>query len=215
MILTLTEDKRKIVSTKLLPKDGMLDQIKYLHHLYSKPDFEYGYLQHGPILFTAERPEEELVTENHIQVFDKHRWGPNGIENIYPIEYFTTRARNTLIITRQILGLGHYNTNFALKSFFKDSFKEIDVSGLLINSEFNLLMQIKKLEYILENKELALPLLKDAYLDFRLFVSLLIKVDIESKRIMPEEMFEDFVEEAEENTQILALARKFTELEHQ
>jgi hypothetical protein len=104
-----------------------------------------------------------LVTEKNIQVFDSYKWGENGIEtrggNLYPVEYYTTRAKHTLNVIRQLLGLEH-EKNIVLKDFFSDSSKEVHEQGFLIDTEPDVSLLSKKLEYILANKEIALSLLK-------------------------------------------------------
>lgn len=72
-------------------------------------------------------------------------------------------------------------------------------------------MQTKKLEYLLANPELSLSLLKDAYLDFYLFVDLLTKVDFNTESINVN-ISETIYKEAIENTKIFTLAKEFAKL---
>ena len=88
-------------------------------------------------------------------------------------------------------------------------------ADFLTSKKFDLEMQIQKLEHILSNSELALSLLEDAYLDFYLFVNFLTKVNIQSKIIEDTSWVDFFGEEAEENTQILSLAKKFAGLKQE
>ena len=214
MILTLNDEQNAIFATELVPKNGDKKEIEYLHYLYSQPDFELGYIQFDRIMWHLEKPKENvLITDYNIQVYDTHSWGKDPINGRYPVEYFKTRAKNTLILIREILG--QKNTNgFNLKKFFADSSKEVTSCGILKEEEFNLLKQTKKLKYFLENQELALSILKDAYLDFYLFVDLLTKVDFNIYPIN-ENLFELFQNGAKENTEILTLAKKFAKLKQQ
>ena len=211
MIITLSADKKSVVSNRLIIKDGAKEEIERLHSLYLNPDFEFGYLQHGAIRFHQEKPKEILITKDNIQVFNSYQWGENGVNGVYPVEYLTTRAQNTSIIIRQILGLEH-DYNFELKNFFADSSKEVHPNGAFVTKPFDLSMQLKKLKYILDNKEIALSLLKDAYFDLYLFVDLLTKVDLEIQGINEHDLFEGFYTEALENTQILDAAKEFAKL---
>lgn len=211
MIVTLHDDKKRIVINRLVARDGAIKEIEHLHSLYSKPNFELGYLQHGGIWFHREKPEEVLITKDAIKVFDSYKWGENGINNLYPVENFTTKAKNTLIMIRQLLGL-EYDDNFKLKSFFTNSSKEVDANGFLADIDFNSLTQTRKLEHILANKEIALSLLKDAYLDFSLFAGLLTRVDLEMQIMEDPALFEFFHPEAVENTPLLNFAKEFAKL---
>ncbi len=211
MILTLNEKEDAVALTALTVKDGMKKEIENLHVLYSTPDFERGYLQHGLLMFHREIPKKEvLITDEDIQVYNTHTWGINPINGRYPVEHYTTKAKNTLIIIRDILGLERGHT-FSMKNFFIDSCKEATPYGFRKTGEFDLLTQTKKLQYLLENQELALLLLKDAYLDFSLFVDLLSKVDF-STSLISENLFEPLRKEATENTELLTIAKGFARL---
>ncbi len=210
MIITIGSDSKSVVFNDLVIKEGKEKEIEYLHKLYSTPNFELGYLQHGGVWFHQEEPKEILITKNDIQVYDSRKWRKD--RELYPVEYFTTRAKSTLFIIRQLLKL-EYPEDLSLKDFFADSFKEVGPQGFLVYSrepDFSLLL--KKLNYILKYPEIALSLLKDAYLDFYLFVDLLTKVDFKTRRYEDPEMFNHVEKEATENTQILNLARCFNTL---
>jgi len=221
MIATLSENKKGVVLNDLKAKYGMKKDVEYLHHLYSAWDYELGYIQHGRVRLQLEKPRRtETIMESgkdrEIEVYDSHRWGEEGIrdrantKNLYPIEYCTTRAKNTLIIIRQMLKK-EYNRSVLLSSFFVDSCKEVHKqTGILMRRKFDLSMQVKKLEYILSNPELSLSLLEEAYLDFSLFVDLLTKVNIESMVVEDPSLIAFFGEkEVVENTKILTLAKEF------
>jgi hypothetical protein len=212
MIITLNDKKDDaLVLTKLVPKRGMIKEIEDLHVLYSTPDFQRGYLQHGELLFHSEIPKKEvLITDEDIQVYNTHTWGTAPINNRYPIEHYTTKAKNTLIVIREVLELERGHT-FSMRNFFIDSSKEVTPYGFIKTGKFDLLMQVKKLRYLLENPELALSLLKDAYLDFNLFVDFLTKVDFEILPTNPN-LFELLHGEATENTELLTIAKEFTKL---
>lgn len=217
MIITLKDgqdekDKQaEVTLTRLVAKSGKEKEIEYLHYLYSTPDFELGYLQHGQLLFHPEMPKkEDLITDDDIQVYNTHTWGTAPINGRYPVEHYTTKAKNTLIIIRKLLGLGDCGT-FSMKSFFLDSSKEVTPYGFVGTGKFDLLTQTKKLRYLLANPELALSLLKDANLDFYLFVDLLTKVDFETSKISSN-LFEHLHYEATENTELLTIGKEFTKL---
>lgn len=211
MILTLNDKQDAVVITKLTAKDGKKKEIERLHYLYSSPNFELGYLQHGILLFHPEIPkQDELITDDDIQVYNTHTWGTEPINGRYPIEHYTTKAKNTLIIIRKILGSGYGNL-FNLKSFFAGSSMEVTPYGLFNPKEFDLEMQTKKLQYLLENPELSLSLLKDTYLDFYLFVDLLTKVDFSTSPTSPN-LFEPLHKDAKENTELLTIAKEFAKI---
>lgn len=204
----VTLQNNKIVFNTLQAKKGMEEEIKHLHSIYSTPNFELGYLQHGRLLFFKEKPDEIKITRENIQVYNSYTWGKSGVNGFYPCEYFTTKAKNTLILIRQILEL-EQDMDFAMKDFFRESSTELHPSGMLVKKDFDLALQLKKLEYMLANKELALSLLKDAYLDYYLFVNLLTKVDIDSSIWKSDVSCESLRVKAQENTAILSLAKKF------
>ena len=207
MIATLSKNG-EIICNKLVVEPSQREKVEELHHLYSKIDFAYGYLQHGSIFFCSEKPKEVLITSEEIRAYDSHRWGEHGINGYYPIELFTTRAWNTLIIIRRLLGKVPENC-FRLADFFVESSKEVHACGVLASVPFDLSIQTKKLEYILGNRDIALSLLKDAYLDFYLFVDLLAKVELETEAAKVEQFDKDFYVAAEENTLILNIAQEF------
>ncbi len=210
MILTI-DKKDKVVLTDFQAKSGLLQQIGYLHHLYSTPNFELGYLQHGPVWFHQEKPiKNVLITSKNIQVYDEHTWGVTKKSESYPINYFTTKAKNTLMIIRALLELEN-SKYFILKDFFEESSREVTLQGFVKPEKMDFQLQIEKLQYILQNPALALSLLKDAYLDFYLFVDLLTKVDIVNS---PQDFSfpSPFYEVAGENTKILTLATAFAKL---
>lgn len=211
MILTLDEDKKNIIFNELIPKEGSIKDIEELNHLYSTVNFEYGYLQHGMLWFRKEKPDDTEIRENNIVFYDEYTWGRNGLGGHYPVNYFTTKAKNTLIIVRKLLKLNK-GGNFNMSSFFEDNPEIAIPSEILINEKFDLSLQIKKLEYILKNEELALSILKDAYLDFYLFVRLLDKIEFKQSVINNPGLFKSAYDGALENTQILSLSKKFSEL---
>ena len=116
----------------------------------------------GQYNFNRQEPPAMTITRNYIQVYDALKWNQ---KDIFPVEYQTTKAKNTLYLIRQLLGL-ECDTNFALKNFFLSQSKTIDQNGCFIDEPFNLERQVKKLEYFLQSPELALELIKDADLDF-------------------------------------------------
>lgn len=182
-----------------------------MYQLYSTPNFELGYIQHGKVSFHPEQPKQDvLITDYDIKVYDKRMWGTEPIFGCYPIKHYTTKAKNTLIIIRKILEIG-YNNTISLKNFFSDTCKEVTPQGLINTKRFDLEMQTKKLEYLLANPELSLSLLKDAYLDFYLFVDLLTKVDFNTESINVN-LSETIYKEAIENTKIFTLAKEFAKL---
>lgn len=203
MIVTLSDDERSMVWTKLVAKDKA--EIERLCRLYETVDFELGYLNHGVVNFLRERPKNIVITRDSIQIFDAYQWGKDGVNGLFPVEFLTTKANNTLIIIRQLLEL-ESDYNFKLRSFFSDSSKQIHSTGALVRTPFDLTLQLKKLKCILESKEVSLSLLKDAYFDFYLFVELLSKVDLETKT---SSIFETLYTEAVENTAILNTAKAF------
>lgn len=203
MIVTLSDDERQMVDIQLVAKDRA--EIERLRRLYETIDFELGYLNHGAVNFLRERPKNIMITRDNIQVFDSYQWGKDGINGFFPVEFLTTKASNTLIIIRQLLGL-ETDYNFKLNRFFSDSSKVIHSTGALVKTPFDLTLQLKKLKCILESKDISLSLLKDAYFDFYLFVELLSKVDFKAQ-VMP--IFEPLHAEAIENTAILNTAKAF------
>ena len=219
MIATLNDDKSAIVFNEFKVKYGMKKEIEYLHHLYSTVNFELGYIQNGMLWFHPQKPKKrDIVTRDDIQTFDSWRWGNDGIMNrsgtarLYPVEYFTTRAKNTLILIRQLLKKD-YDNDVALSKFFTDSSKEVHKEiGILQPRKFDLSMQIQKLEHILNNPEIALSLLEDAYLDFYLFVDFLTKVNIKSEIPTGKHWIDFLGDVAVENTEILNVAKKFVRL---
>lgn len=211
MILTLSDDKKSIVYNRLIVKEETKEEIERLHYLLSYPNFETGYFQHGGIYFHQEKPKDILVTRDNIQVYNSYQWGETGVNGVYPVEYLTTRAKNTLFLIRQLLKL-EYDDDFKMRSFFAESSKELHSSGVLVETPFDLTTQLKKLEYIYDNKEIALSLLKDAYFDLYMFVDLLTKVDFDMQERKDPILLEHLYTEAQENTPILNLTKKFAKL---
>ncbi len=207
MILTLNENKTEIISNELIYPSEREKEIQYLEFLYSSPNFELGYLEHGSVWFLRQKPENMVVTKDYIQVFDQHKWGVEGIHGMYPIEFYTTKAKNTLFLIRQMLGK-EVGTNFSLRSFFDQTTNEILDSGILSHpDQFSQLLE--KLYYLLQAGELANPMLRDYYLDFYLFTKLLDMVSIQSQVLQNQDVFSSFYREAEENTEIMRIAHEF------
>ena len=73
MILTLNENKTEIISNELIYPSEREKEIQYLEFLYSSPNFELGYLEHGSVWFLRQKPENMVVTKDYIQVFDQHK----------------------------------------------------------------------------------------------------------------------------------------------
>ena len=173
MIATFNKNENGIDLTGFVPKEGKTDQVKYLYNLYSTPNFEIGYLQYGRLGFCSDKPEEVEVTDDGIiKVHNQHSWGNIMLNGHYPVQNYTTKARYTMLFIREILEISKHQT-FHLRDFFENTSKKIYPGGIFYATEFDLETQIQKLEYILANEELAMGLLQDAYLDFRLFVNLL------------------------------------------
>jgi hypothetical protein len=213
MIMTLNENEDKIVFNKLVIQDGKKEKIKGLKDLYSKPDFEYGYLQHGATWIERNTPPSVVQTDDYIQVYDEHKWKGllDSKENpVYPVEYYTTKAKNTLLIIREILNMNSINCVFNLRDFFINT--EINEQGFIINKPFDLELITRKLDVLLQNPDLASSMLMDMNLDYYLFTRLLSDVDINEKVDDTDFVFRNCKDFAEENTQILKLSREFAKL---
>ena len=213
MIMTLNENKDKIVFNELFLLEGKDKKVKGLEHLYSKPNFEYGYLQHGATWIERNTPPSVVQTEDYIQVYDEHKWkgllDSNG-NHVYPVEYYTTKAKNTLLIIREILNMNSVNCVFNLRDFFINT--EINEQGFIINKPFDLELITRKLDVLLQNPDLASSMLMDMNLDYYLFTRLLSDVDINEKVDDTDFVFGNCKDFAEENTQILKLSREFAKL---
>ena len=213
MIMTLNENKDKIVFNELFLLEGKDKNVKGLEHLYSKPNFEYGYLQHGATWIERNTPPSVVQTDNNIQVYDENKWKGllDSKENpVYPVEYYTTKAKNTLLIIREILNMNSINCVFNLRDFFINT--EINEQGFIINKPFDLELITRKLDVLLQNPDLASSMLMDMNLDYYLFTRLLSDVDINEKVDDTDFVFRNCKDFAEENTQILKLSREFAKL---
>jgi hypothetical protein len=51
MIITMSDDKKNVASINLVANGDKRKEIERLHSLYSTPNFELGYLQHGMLFF--------------------------------------------------------------------------------------------------------------------------------------------------------------------
>ncbi len=203
MIVNVNE-KKEIVLTKLVAKEGKDSDLQGLYYLYTALDFQLGYLQGGKIWWHIEPLEKDVVvTDSEILVNNPNGEKRNAINGRYPVAHYSTKAKNTLIFIRNILE-ENYTNNIMLRKFFenKDTYRY---------EEFDFEMQINKLSYLLDNKDLALPLLKDAYLDFYLFTNLLTLVDLNDKKIS-RELYEPLLKDGIENGKILTLAKVFSKL---
>lgn len=213
MIMTLNENEDKIVFNKLVIPEGKEKKIIGLEYLYSKPDFEYGYLQHGATLIERNTPPSVVQTDDNIQVYNEHKW--KGLldskgNQVYPVEYFTTKAKNTLLIIREILNMNSVNCVFNLRNFFINT--EINEQGFIINKPFDLELITRKLDVLLQNPDIASSMLMDMNLDYYLFTRLLSDVNINEKVDDNDFVFKNYSNLAQENTQILKLSREFAKL---
>ena len=213
MIMTLNENEDKIVFNKLVIPEGKEKKIIGLEYLYSKPDFEYGYLQHGATLIERNTPPSVVQTDDNIQVYNEHKW--KGLldskgNQVYPVEYFTTKAKNTLLIIREILNMNSVNCVFNLRDFFINN--EINEHGFIANKPFDLELITRKLDVLLQNPDIASSMLMDMNLDYYLFTRLLSDVNINEKVDDNDFVFKNYSNLAQENTQILKLSREFAKL---
>jgi len=215
MIITLNDKKDAIVSTALVPKEGKKKEIEYLHQLYSHPDVSLGYLQGGMLWWHNIRPNNDFEIEDDIiYVEETHLYQPKNCR--FPVRHYYTKARNTLIVIRKILE-SPYGRAINMKDFFNIDRRppyeplEYDEQMRIKIIETNIDMQIKKLEYLLENEELALLLLRDVNLDFYLFVDLLTRVELETE-ILHQDAFEYVKDVAEDNSKVLTIAKEFAKL---
>ena len=205
MILTLDENKKKMFLNNLICLEERKKELEYLEYLYETPNMELGYLEHGGIWFSQKKPDGIIMP-----LGDIHVWSEETLNSLYPIKTYTSKAKNTLYLIRQILGKDA-DSNFKLANFFACSANEIIESGILTHS-LNLDFTLQKLKYILQSKDLALPMLRDYYLDFYLFVSLLNLIEIKKEEVTTPDMFSLFSKEALENTEIMNLAFAFNRI---
>ncbi len=213
MIMTLNENRDKIIFNTLIIPEGNEKIIKTFEYLYSKANFEYGFLQHGATWIERNTPPSVVQTDDYIQVYDEHKWKGllDSKENpVYPVEYYTTKAKNTLLIIREILNMNSVNCVFNLRNFFINT--EINEQGFIINKPFDLELITRKLDVLLQNPDLASSMLMDMNLDYYLFTRLLSDVDINEKVDDTDFVFRNCKDFAEENTQILKLSREFAKL---
>ena len=205
MILTLDENKKKMFLNNLICLEERKKELEYLEYLYETPNMELGYLEHGGIWFSQKKPDGIIMP-----LGDIHVWREETLNSLYPIKTYTSKAKNTLYLIRQILGKDA-DSNFKLANFFACSANEIIESGILTHP-LNLDFTLQKLKYILQAKDLALPMLRDYYLDFYLFVSLLNIIEIKKEEVKIPNMFSLFSKEALENTEIMNLAFAFNRI---
>ena len=205
MILTLDENKKKMFLNNLICLEERKKELEYLEYLYETPNMELGYLEHGGIWFSQKKPDEIIMP-----LGDIHVWREETLNSLYPIKTYTSKAKNTLYLIRQILGKDA-DSNFKLANFFACSANEIIESGILTHP-LNLDFTLQKLKYILQAKDLALPMLRDYYLDFYLFVSLLNLIEIKKEEVTTPDMFSLFSKESLENTEIMNLAFAFNRI---
>ena len=134
-----------------------------------------------------------------------------GINGFYPVEDCTTTAQQTLNIIREILHKNN-SSDIILNNFFNAERREVTSENKRLFDKFDINDQLEKLKFILSNKKLAIPLLKEAYLDFYLFIDLLDKIDIVPTEEVELNKIPNQYDNASSNTKILKIANSFSKL---
>ncbi len=209
MITTLNKNNYIVFNTPNINKGKEQDVIN-LMHLYSDPNYEYGYLEHGYIMFECFKPEPIVFTDDYIQIFDEYQWGENGINGLYPVEYCTTKVKYTLMFIRELLLENKFNCCFKLRSFFDN--KNVNEHGLIVSEPFDLERQMQILNSISKNKENGLLMLQKMNLDYYSFINLLSIIDFTKKEDQTNFVWQNLYDEAEENTALLNMSLKLSKL---